>query len=914
MAYAPDAESRHLYEEEAAQIAEIQKGILAISHNEKPYDVFICYKETDEAGQRTHDSQWAQEVYYGLTEQGYKVFFSRITLEDKLGQEYEPYIFAALQSARVMVVIGSKPEYFNSVWVKNEWSRYLALMDKDRKRLLIPCYRGMDPYDLPDELSSLQSQDMSKIGFMQDLIRGIRKVLDDDQKSEQPRVNQQVAQNVAQDAAAPGVTSLMQRAYLFLEDGDFNSAAEYLDRVLDIDPKFAPAYAAKVCVTFGIRKEADLAEVTFQYEVNLDWQKAMRFADLQQKAVFEDYAVKVKERVALQMRDYAYDCAMELAVIASASKEQLDMELIAYKDSCTRSIGKRADGKRRLNSLENENTFNQAVKTNEPGNVTESDLKTAAVMFDTIGDEEAAERAKQCRQLADQARQKAIYQTAVSLCSGSQHSLSELEEAAKLFLTVPDYQDAKVQAQACVDEVETIRTRLYNDALSAMHEAGDESRKWDYAKKLLAKTELSGYRDVEQLRTKAARRYEESVAAEQAAKLQAEERIRREEEKTAAKKKRNTFIGIFAATLVVVAILVVTQVIIPGSKYRKAVALQQAGKYEEAIIAFEELYGYGDSEVQIEACQNSMKERDYQAAVSFQQAGKYEEAITAFTALGSYSDAATQIIETKYLHAKALTAAGDYEGAVRIFSGIEGYKDVDSLLVNDHDLSVVAEAREAKYTVGNYVTFGHYPQTSGGNDSTEIEWVVLARDGNKALLLSRYGLDVQLFSTVSLLGTWEYCTLRSWLNGTFLNKAFTLKEQMGILLTNVDNGSSQGYYSTSGGNNTEDKVFLLSYAEANKYLGVTHDEENTKSRIAPTVYALEQGAYTVYALQGAYTVIRYKTEEDSMAGEWWLRSPGMYYGTASIVGVNGCVTSYNVEYEGACVRPALWINLESEMF
>ena len=262
---APDAESRRIYEEEAARIAGIQKGILAISQNEKPYDVFICYKETDEQGQRTHDSQWAQDVYYGLTEQGYKVFFSRITLEDKLGQEYEPYIFAALQSARVMVVIGSKPEYFNAVWVRNEWSRYLALMAHDRKRLLIPCYRDMDPYDLPDELSNLQSQDMSKIGFMQDLIRGIRKVLETDKKAEQPKVIKQAVQTTAPDSAAPGVNSLMQRACLFLEDGDFNSAAEYLDRVLDIDPKYAPAYAAKVCVAFGIRKEADLAETTFQY-------------------------------------------------------------------------------------------------------------------------------------------------------------------------------------------------------------------------------------------------------------------------------------------------------------------------------------------------------------------------------------------------------------------------------------------------------------------------------------------------------------------------------------------------------------------------------------------------------------------------------------------------------------------------
>ena len=91
--HAPDTSSRGIYESEAKRIADIQKGILAISAQEKPYDVFICYKETDDSGSRTKDSTLAQDIYYQLTNEGYKVFFSRITLEDKLGQQYEPYIF-----------------------------------------------------------------------------------------------------------------------------------------------------------------------------------------------------------------------------------------------------------------------------------------------------------------------------------------------------------------------------------------------------------------------------------------------------------------------------------------------------------------------------------------------------------------------------------------------------------------------------------------------------------------------------------------------------------------------------------------------------------------------------------------------------------------------------------------------------
>jgi hypothetical protein len=184
--HAPDEYTRSLYEEEAKKISGIQKGILAISKKEKPYDVFICYKETTDGGSRTKDSTIAQDIYYELTKDGYRVFFAKITLEDKLGQEYEPYIFSALNSAKVMLVIGTRKEYFEAVWVKNEWSRFLAIMKKDRSRLLIPCYLDMDAYDIPDELSNLQSQDMSKVGFMQDILRGVKKVLEGEKnKTEQ---------------------------------------------------------------------------------------------------------------------------------------------------------------------------------------------------------------------------------------------------------------------------------------------------------------------------------------------------------------------------------------------------------------------------------------------------------------------------------------------------------------------------------------------------------------------------------------------------------------------------------------------------------------------------------------------------------------------------------------------------------
>lgn len=238
-----DGITRRQYQKDAAKIAEVQRGILAASQNTEPYDVFISYKELDANGERTRDSILAQEIYYRLTEKGWRVFFSRISLEDVPGTQYEPYIFAALNSAKVMVVVGTSAENLNAVWVKNEWSRFLAMMRKDRSKLLIPCYRDMDPYDLPEQLSILMSYDMGKIGFIQDLIRGVDKVLSAEKKEETVRetVKETVVVQQNGDSAAR-ITAAMDRGFMALEDGEWNKAVSFFDQVLSLDAKNARAY------------------------------------------------------------------------------------------------------------------------------------------------------------------------------------------------------------------------------------------------------------------------------------------------------------------------------------------------------------------------------------------------------------------------------------------------------------------------------------------------------------------------------------------------------------------------------------------------------------------------------------------------------------------------------------------------
>ena len=289
-----DFHQKAIYETEAAKINEIQKGILDVSSREEPFDVFICYKETDQMGRRTHDSVYATELYHELKEEGFKVFFARITLEDKLGIAYEPYIFAALNSAKVMVVIGTSPENFNAVWVKNEWSRYLNLIKNGEKKVLIPAYKDMDAYDLPKEFSHLQAQDMSKLGFMPDLIRGIKKIVG---KKQSQAATQTIVQQV-QHAPQANVSALLERVSLFLEDSDFENADIYCEKVLDADPKNAQAYIYKLLVQIHATSEEQLAECKNALENYSAYKNAIRFADEETASRLIAYNNQIKERLA----------------------------------------------------------------------------------------------------------------------------------------------------------------------------------------------------------------------------------------------------------------------------------------------------------------------------------------------------------------------------------------------------------------------------------------------------------------------------------------------------------------------------------------------------------------------------------------------------------------------------------------
>ena len=433
---------------------------------------------------------------------------------------------------------------------------------------------------------------------------------------------------------APGVTSLLKRAALFLEDGDTASAREYYDRVLDIDPECAEAYMGKVCAETGCRKESDLGTLNYCVDMRGDWQKAVRFASAGQKQKYEGYMASVRARVEEHCHELAIDCACAVAV-GRGSRAKMDDALKSYRANCLTKGSESTDYSAEENASWHlagyqsiRNTLAQMAADNAPRDVPEGMLKVAAAMFGQIKGEE--ERAQQCLVLAEQARQKVIYEKAsarrAAIGMPDLMDAADLEAIAKQFGQIPGYKDAKKQAEQCLQDAENARETVYNDAVEAMQEAekGNFSFKWEKAIRMLAREGLNGYRDVEELRKQAEQRYEECRNAEE------KERI--------AKERRKKTLTIAAVVVVMIACAIawcIPNVIVPMINYHQAVALRENGQYGEAAAVFAELGDYSDAAQQL-------SETKYQQAVALREAGQYDDAIAAFAELGDYRQSRTK--------------------------------------------------------------------------------------------------------------------------------------------------------------------------------------------------------------------------------------------------------------------------------
>ena len=486
-----DALQKEVYEAEASVIDKIQRGILAISQKEEPFDVFICYKETDSLGNRTQDSVYAQDIYTALTKEGYKVFFSKITLEDKLGSAYEPYIFAALNSAKVMLVVGTTKDNFNAVWVKNEWSRFLSLIKQGKEKTLIPVYKDISPYEMPEEFQFLQSQDMGKIGYLQDLIRGISKLVEINKAT----VQETVIINQGYSQAEP----LLKRAFMFLEDGDFVKADEFCEQALNIDPENARAYLGKLMVELKVKKQDDLKNLAMPFNANANYQKIIRFADDNLKSEIIGYLNFIANRNEQQRLEGIYTLALNSLEASKSHTLLLEAaerfeSISSYKDSS--ELAEKCREKAVI--AEKDYIYNQANQVfsdthrwNEKGKRTE-DFEEAANLFRSIsGWRNADEMVQKCLEGIDEIKAK---------IEEEQREQKRLEEVAKRNLEKRRKRDSIIAIIIAAIIVLGIIAGIASSLISPIvkyNEATELMESGEYSKALYKFEDLGGYKDSE---------------------------------------------------------------------------------------------------------------------------------------------------------------------------------------------------------------------------------------------------------------------------------------------------------------------------------------------------------------------------------------------------------------------------------
>ena len=736
-----DGITRRQYQKDAAKIAEVQRGILATSQNEEPFDVFICYKETEEDGSRTRDSLYAQDIYYQLTEQGRRVFFSRITLEDKAGTEYEPYIFAALNSAKVMVLVTTSAEHASAVWVKNEWSRFLSLMRKDRSKLLLPCYRDMDPYDLPEALSVLQSYDMSKIGFIQDLTRGINKVLDG------AKPKQAVKETVVIQQANANVAPLLKRAFMFLEDGDWQRADDFCEQVLNQAPENAQAYLGKLMAELQVNRQEKLKDQSQPFDTKNNYQKALRFADEKLKSELTgavSYIIARNEEArkegvyrqaqdAMSRGDSAHRQALvglargravplneETAIIRDyRSALKLFSSIPAFKDA----EGKAKECLEIVEVLPKEYAYQYALYL--MGSDSEDDLHHAAEEFGKLrGYKDAAQKERECREKTVSVQKEQAY-TACKRATASEDSIDPeawfaaidgferldgykdsrfeaercreklydyccwlidyynnpqgLDWTAELFNRFGAYRDSAQKAQDCLKKKDDcIKNQVYTDAVKTMNAAGASIDSLELAARKF--NSIRGWQNADELAETCRRRIEQIKAQAEAARIEAERKAEAErlEAKRKAEAERQAEIKRARTKKILLSLSVVAALLIGSFVFLKTV-------YEP--------------------------QQAYDQAVQLYNAKQYEESIAAFDALGSYRDSADWSKRIKaevaaaelakkteeenaaaYAEAEEMLRTKDYEKAIAAFSKLGEYRDSKAMVEEAKNAFAYAEA------------------------------------------------------------------------------------------------------------------------------------------------------------------------------------------------------------------------------
>lgn len=697
------------------------------------------------------------------------MFFPRITLEDKAGSEWEPYIFGAVCSARVMLVVGTEADSFEDIWVRNTWSRFI--IGGSEGKAVIPLLYGASPDVLPVELARFQATDASALGFEQDLIQRIKSLIS----------------GKADEAETTERNPLVRRAYIFLEDGDHASAENMCRRFEQSLP--AEAALVRLLIEYGLNSEDALGGLSADIMKSENYRIAMQTGDEALRARLKKHALSAQYNLFKNSLQSASD---ETACLSAANgfyqlgdyKDSADMAALAKEKAAKlgaksiqtgfedlsgdvysakiKPIRKRFFTPLRIGLLAggvcaaalvavvicnsgmkpvSDIVSSESVYSDEQAKLyeratelfNEGGYAEAETVFASLGNyQKSSYMAKECRyKQAEQLFADGEVKRAREIFSGlGNHGNSlnmlkecdyaiavelekqgELKSAAEAFEALGVFSDSKARKNRC----------LYQLALESF-ECGD----FDYAEEIM---ESLGY-------------YEDSP--QQLCKI----------------------------------------------KYAHAERYFTAGNYTAAYELFSSLGDYSDSA-------ERASESQYQRANLLLEARDYSGARKLLEQLGDYMDSEELISASWLSTAVEKLDEWDKRGAYEVLTSyVNEYAPAQPYLSSMRCELLNGEGWSPFFYMGRW--YGNY-YVLDENLKDKVSWHVLKRSGDMVLIVSNNALDYLPFDENGS-SSWADSSLRAWLNGEFCDSVFTDAEKQRIVST------------TNGG--VTDRIFLLNLDEA----------------------------------------------------------------------------------------------------
>lgn len=259
-----DSESRAIFREEAKIIEENRKKYIQIAENEQPYDIYISYRAKDDNGDKTAVSEIAGHLYNKLTSARYRVFLSEAALKGKKQSDCEPYIYSALNSANVMLALGTSYDDYNNVWVKNEWNRYLEIAEKNKNKCLIPCYKDVDEYDIPKEFAGLKVCQLGNDDTFNNIMAEIANVVKQESVNQPEPEKAEPAEEIELEEIEiiepVDINKLLDEGFSAISDKNWKKANKFFFHVLDEEPDNSKAYWGQLLVQQECTNAREMAD------------------------------------------------------------------------------------------------------------------------------------------------------------------------------------------------------------------------------------------------------------------------------------------------------------------------------------------------------------------------------------------------------------------------------------------------------------------------------------------------------------------------------------------------------------------------------------------------------------------------------------------------------------------------------